>query len=205
MIEVAMTPRSAFLFLLLHLEKEGEGANWAQVVGPQRQNIVAPARAGWGPRWGHTTVTLALEAAESAEVMEEMLVLGGETTEGHYQNKEIVSETMAGVHHDGTRGLRNDVQVASTFRWLRYRDAVERTRYNQRVPKVEGQMEWAVRNEGFTPPADHTYDEWITCDYDAWEDEHRDGSEGSKPRFVEVKFLLVHDTSTSVLPTLAVD
>ena len=154
-------------------------ANWAQVVGEQQQNIVTPARPSFGPRWGHSAVSRSVDSGD-AEVLEEMIVLGGESVESHYQNKKIVSHTIAGVHYDGSRGYRNDVNVATSYRWLRYRDEIERTKYNKGVPKVEGQMDWSVRNQGHVPPADHSYDEWITCDYDAWEDTYRNPADGKE-------------------------
>jgi len=97
--------------------------------------------------------------------------MGGDTVESSAQNREIVSHNIVGVHHDGSRGFRNDVHVANTFRWRAYRDRVEKTRYNKGMPHVQGEMEWEQKNDGQLPPSDLTYDEWTQCDYDAWEKE----------------------------------
>ena len=91
-----------------------EGANWAQVVGEQRQNTVSPARAGFSPRWGHASVHL--DASIGTEVVESLVVLGGESVESLPQNRKVVSHEIVGVHHDGSRGFRNDVHSSNAFR-----------------------------------------------------------------------------------------
>ena len=142
-------------------------ANWAQVLGNPRQNTVSPGRAGFSPRWGHAAVHL--DASIGVEVIESMVVLGGDTVESLTQNREIVSHAIDGVHFDGSRGYRNDVHAASEYRWQVYRDRVEKTEFNKGMPHVEGMMEWETKNDGEVPPSDKTYDEWTQCDYDAWE------------------------------------
>ena len=96
-------------------------ANWAQVVGRQRQNTVTPARAGFSPRWGHTTVHLAAGTAGD-DVVESMVVMGGDSVESDPQNREIVSHAIVGVHHDGSRGFRNDVHSAASYRCVWHRE-----------------------------------------------------------------------------------
>lgn len=117
-------------------------ANWAQVVGPQRQNTVTPAQGYFTPRWGHQTVLI--DSSTGTETIEAMIVMGGDTLESATQNGKAVSTHMEGLHHDGTRGFRNDVHAASSYRWIVYRDEVEKTKYNKGMPHVEGSMEWEV-------------------------------------------------------------
>jgi hypothetical protein len=50
---------------------------------------------------------------------------------------------------------------------------VEKTEFNVPMPKVEGVMDFEVVTEGQVPPSDLTYDEWLQCDYDAWEETNR--------------------------------
>jgi hypothetical protein len=99
-----------------------------------------------------------------------MVIMGGDSVESSPQNREIVSHKIVGVHQDGSRGYRNDVHVANTFRWRAYRDRVQKTEFNKGMPHVQGEMEWEQKNDGQLPPSDTTYDEWTQCDYDAWEE-----------------------------------
>jgi len=62
-------------------------ANWAQVLGDQRQNTVSPGRAGFSPRWGHAAVVI--DSSVGVEVLESMVVLGGDTVESLPQNREV--------------------------------------------------------------------------------------------------------------------
>jgi len=117
-------------------------ANWAQVVGPQRQNTVTPAQGYFTPRWGHQTVLI--DSSTGTETIEAMIVMGGDTLESGTQNGKAVSTHMEGLHHDGSRGFRNDIHAVSSYRWIVYRDEVEKTKYNKGMPHVEGSMEWEV-------------------------------------------------------------
>jgi hypothetical protein len=117
-------------------------ANWAQVMGEQRQNTASPARGYFSPRWGHQTVHI--DSSSGTETVEAMIVLGGDTLESGVQNRAAVSVHMQGVHKDGSRGFRNDVHAASSYRWRVYKDQVEKTEYNKGMPHVEGSMEWEV-------------------------------------------------------------
>jgi hypothetical protein len=67
-------------------------ANWAQVVGKQRQNVVTPARAGFSPRWGH--VAIHTDTSIGVDVVESMIVMGGDTLESGTQNQDAVSEKV---------------------------------------------------------------------------------------------------------------
>lgn len=82
-----------YIFLFLgNVSNNVSASNWAQVVGKQRQNIVTPAPAGFSPRWGHTAIHT--DTSLGVDVIESMIVMGGDTVESKTQNQDIVSHTV---------------------------------------------------------------------------------------------------------------
>lgn len=67
-------------------------ANWAQVVGEQRQNTVTPAKAQFTPRWGHAAVNI--DTTVGLNVLETLMVMGGDTIESFTQDRKIVSQEV---------------------------------------------------------------------------------------------------------------
>ena len=165
-----------FLFQL-NVIKVVNAANWAQVSGPLKQNVVltqhpAPAHPHWGPRFGMAVVRF---ASGPTPDIGEIYLVGGDT----YDEKFTLEEQNNGlIDTKNAHGYKNDVWKTVGTDWAGWtvRSDIRETnnvkvyiRYpsgkfkRQKMPRVYSELHWDQVERGRNPPPGITHNQWISC------------------------------------------
>ena len=164
----AMLLLTLWLLPLAFLPPPTFAANWAQTSGFIEQNTVFPyipsvSNKHWQARYGMATVTVPTTIdPDGTQHLGRVFVMGGDTFDGdEYVQK---NEQQLGLHDfNWANGYKNDVWSTTGTKWRAKGDPRLRSKYHQKLPKVQSLMRWRQVSPGLIPLPGQTYDQYIVC------------------------------------------
>ena len=103
-------------------------ANFAQITGPPRQNVIKVSDSAWSERWGMAATALDYSAEEELETgrTARIFVIGGDTYDDQH----------------GGGGFMNDVYSMTKPTWQRYLHPLEKNKRGDAQPRLVSKAEW---------------------------------------------------------------